>query len=145
MYWNVILSFLSGFIDKLQMFLFIFRQLHQNENEKEENDVEFFIVLCHDLFFEVLQYGNRLQLTKLAVVGRRIYRFIELYFEQAPFHLLNIRLNPRPRFFHLPPFSMFILVFSCLIRKVLNQSRKSSRKGTLVLSCFYSTGWIWTL
>ena len=125
---------MTDFIDKLQMFLFIFRQLHQNENEKEENDVEFFIVLylCHDLFFEVLQYGNRLQLTKLAVVGRRIYRFIELYFEQAPFHLLNIRLKPRPRFFHFPPFSMFILVFSCLIRKVLNQSRKSSRKGTLI-------------
>ena len=66
----------------------------QDGDGTDDNDVEFYVALCHDVLFEVLQRGNRRQLVKLQRIGRRFYRMIETYFGVKPFLRLNFRLEP---------------------------------------------------
>ena len=50
------------------------------------------MILCGDVLFEVIQFGNRRQLTKVERVGRRIYRLINASLGESPFLVLNLRL-----------------------------------------------------
>ena len=57
---------------------------------------EFFLsILCADILIEVLQFGNRRQLTKLAAVGQQFYLLIQAFFHEKPFLRLNLELIPR--------------------------------------------------
>ena len=62
--------------------------------DDDNNDAKFYVALCHDVLFEVLQRGNRRQLVKLQRIGRRFYRMIETYFKEKPFLRINFRLAP---------------------------------------------------
>ena len=59
----------------------------------DKNDVEFFVILCHDVLIEVLQCGNRRQLVKLERIGRRYHRIIEAFLGEKPFLRLNLRVK----------------------------------------------------
>ena len=94
-----------------------FDQQHEvdfRQDGTDGNDVEFYVALCHDVLFEVLQCGNRRQLVKLQRIGRRFYRMIETYFGVKPFLRLNFRLEPGFCFifFHNSHFNS-IMVRSC--------------------------------
>ena len=56
--------------------------------------IEFYLTLCFDVIFEVLQFGNRRRLTKLERVGRRLHHLVEKWFGELPFLRLDIRLVP---------------------------------------------------
>ena len=76
----------------------------------EENSVEFVLVLCHDVFLEVIHWGNRRQLIKLERVGQRFHWNIERFFSKTPFLRLDLLLAPR--FYVFLPFSPIFLFFS---------------------------------
>ena len=58
---------------------FIFSAFHRKQ-----------FVLCNDVLLEVLLFGNRRQLTKLELVGRRAHWMIEAFFAETP--LLRLKL-----------------------------------------------------
>ena len=67
-----------------------------NQKRSNETSVEFFLsILCADILIEVLQFGNRRQLTKLAAVGQQFYLLIHAFFREKPFLRLNLELIPR--------------------------------------------------
>ena len=57
--------------------------------------MEFFLVLCHDVFLEVISWGNRRQLIKLERIGKRFHWNIERWFSKTPFLRLDLCLGPR--------------------------------------------------
>ena len=61
----------------------------------EEEEVQFFVILCHDVFFEVLRWGNRRQLAKLERVGKRFHWNVERWFLKTPFLRLDLLIVPR--------------------------------------------------
>ena len=61
--------------------------------------IEFYLTLCFDLFYDILKFGDRRQLTKLERVGRRFHRLVEEWFGERPFLRLNIWLDPEFAFF----------------------------------------------
>ena len=69
-----------------------FFSLHQPYENDEA--VEFYLMLCYDVILEILQFGDRRQLTKLEGVGRRFHLLIEKWFGEKPFLRLDIRLEP---------------------------------------------------
>ena len=71
----------------------ILSALHQTE--KEENSAEFFLILCHDVFLEVIRWGNRRQLVKLERVGQQFHRNVERWFLKTPFLRLGLLIGPR--------------------------------------------------
>ena len=56
--------------------------------------IEFYLKLCFDVLFDVLQFGDRRRLTKLEGVGRRVHHLVERWFGEMPFLRLDIRLEP---------------------------------------------------
>ena len=73
--------------------------MHRRHEYKLESECKFFVIVCHDVFLEVLCFGNRCQFIKLERVGRRFYRPINSMFNEMPF--LRLHLNLEPRFFLL--------------------------------------------
>ena len=61
----------------------------------EEKNVKWFVALCYDVFLEVLRCGNRRQLVKLELFGRRFHLIVENYFGEIPFLRLDLFLEPR--------------------------------------------------
>ena len=70
----------------------------------EEKEVQFFVILCHDVFLEILRWGNRRQHVKLERVGQRFHWNIERWFWNTPFLRLSLLLAPR---------FLFFIVFFC--------------------------------
>ena len=66
--------------------------------------LEFFLFLCHDVFLEVIRWGNRRQLVKLERVGQQFHWNVERWFSKTPFLRLDLFLAPR--------FFDFILIFT---------------------------------
>ena len=71
----------------------ILRAFHQAEFE--EDNAEFFLVLCHDVFLEVIHWGNRRQLIKLERVGQRFHSNVERFFSKTPFLRLVLLIGAR--------------------------------------------------
>lgn len=71
---------------------------------KQNNGVEFILLLYHDILLEVFQYGNRRQLFMLERIGRRFLHLNELYFWKIPFLHLNLLLEPRSLFLQICDF-----------------------------------------
>ena len=67
--------------------------LHQAE--LEEDNAEFFLLLCNDVFLEIICWGNRRQLVKLESVGKRFHWNIERWLPTTPFLRLDLCLAPR--------------------------------------------------
>ena len=72
----------------------ILRALSLHQAEMEEEEAQFFVVLCHDVFLEVIHWGNRRQLVKLERVGQRFHWNVERFFSKTPFLRLNLCLGP---------------------------------------------------
>ena len=51
----------------------------------EGETVEFSVSLCGDVFLEIIGRGNRQQIVKLELVGRRIHWMVENFFGERPF------------------------------------------------------------
>ena len=56
--------------------------------------IEFYLIFCSDVLFEVFQFGDRRRLTKMEGVGRRFHHFVKNWFDKVPFLRLDIELNP---------------------------------------------------
>lgn len=56
---------------------------------------EFFVRLCGDVILEILNCGNRLQLVKLELVGRRFHWMVENFFDRRPFLRLSLKIDCR--------------------------------------------------
>ena len=72
---------------------YIFSLFQQNEDE------EFYVILCLDNLLELLRFGYRHRLTKLERVERRFHLIAEKYFGKIPFLRLDIRLETWYSFF----------------------------------------------
>lgn len=57
--------------------------------------IEFFVCICHDVFFEVIRYAARRQLTKLERIGQRLHRVAEKHFVEKPFLQLELTIRNR--------------------------------------------------
>ena len=86
-------SFYFSNFQQIFILCLILRALQQAE--MEENSVEFFLVLCHDVFLEVIRGGNRRQLVKLERIGKRLHWNVERFFSKTPFLRMNLFLAPR--------------------------------------------------
>ena len=64
--------------------------LYSRGRETEEEEMNFVVVLCHDVILDVLQHGKRKQLTLLEAVGRRFHRVIDGNFVRSPFLVLDL-------------------------------------------------------
>ena len=64
------------------------------QNYEQEDAFRFIVRLCHDVFLEVLIFGDRRRLTKLERVGRRFHLSIENFFREKPFLRLGLRIYP---------------------------------------------------
>ena len=69
---------------------FIYSKINKNENGKT---IEFFVILCGDVLFEVLCWGDRRRLTKLERIGRRFHWTVVKFFSEIPFLRLNFELK----------------------------------------------------
>ena len=87
--------------------MLIFRFLIQNASE--EAQVEYSAILCHDVFLEVLRWGNRRQLVKLERIGQRFHWNVERFFLETPFLRLDLRIEPRLLTF-LPTFVVLFIL-----------------------------------
>ena len=74
------------------MYYYIFR-LRMLQNYEQEDAFGFIVRLCHDVFLEVLIFGDRRRLTKLERVGRRFHLCIENFFREKPFLRLGLRID----------------------------------------------------
>ena len=83
------------------------------QNEEEDGELEFIVRLCHDVFLEVLIFGERRRLTKLERVGRQFHLTTEHFFRERPFLRLGLKID-----------AYFLNLFSF---KYVNISQKMSR------------------
>ena len=73
----------------------IFSALPLHQSEMEVNNAEFVLVLCNDVFLEIIRWGNRRQLVKLERVGKRFHWNVERFFSKTPFLRLDLLIGPR--------------------------------------------------
>ena len=64
-------------------------------NNEEEDGVEFYLNVCFDVLYGILQFGDRHPLTKVEQVGRCFHWIIEKYFCRVPFLRLDLTLQPK--------------------------------------------------
>ena len=67
------------------------------KQDQEDDEIEFYLRICGDIFLEILKFGDRRHLTKVERVGRRFHGLIDgyYYFAEKPFLRLNLQLKPR--------------------------------------------------
>ena len=112
------------------------------QNEEEDGGFKFIVRLCHDVFLEVLIFGDRRRITKLERVGRRFHLSIGNFLKERPF--LRLRLyellvfNPPSKDFQaeICRFCRFSLMIKCTSLPKFEFAIILPEKYLLKVKCF---------
>ena len=122
---------------KLTYYIFL-SPLQQNDDEL----VEFYLYLCHDVILEVLQFGDRRPLVKMERIGRRFHWMIEKFFLNVPFHRLDLKLVPATGYFFFFPHNYNLankLYIYLIVCTTTNARRKQIGVKKFVCNFLYFT------